>query len=168
MLGAPGQQQGLGILAIAYRTQGQVLARFQAVAAQQLINQHRRQVALKGHHQFLTPEVSKALDRRITADQPDDPPHRDVQQAHRQAASGHQSRQIDRYRAVVDLVVGQQHAQLVRVLPQTELDAFGVRLERPAFDHVQQRETDHSARAGQAQDLLLGLRCWREQRCTSG
>ncbi|MNM92301.1 hypothetical protein D3C81_1046290 [compost metagenome] len=121
------------------------------MAAQQLIDQNRRQIPLERQHQFLVGQIGEALHRRIPADQPDDSPYRHVQQLHRLAAPGHQRRQVDRCRAVVDFVLGQQYAQLIGVLPQAELNALRLIFQRPALDHVQQWKADHSGGTSQSQ-----------------
>ncbi|MDT4842524.1 hypothetical protein FQZ97_764320 [compost metagenome] len=130
---------------------------------QQGIQQHRRQVALERHHQFAAGQVLEGPHGRIAADQPQNAPDRNVQQAHRHAAVVQQGRKRAGRGAEVELSVDQQRAQLIGGLPQAEAQPVGVFRQGAGGGHVHQGVADHGSRAGQRQHGMAARRRARDR-----
>ena len=152
------EHQRDGVLAVAGAAQRHRPQAARGLRFQQGIQQHRRQVALERHHQFAAGRVLEGAHGRIAADQPQDAPHRNVQQAHRHAAGCAAGRQRARRGAEVQFPADQQRAQLVGGLPQAEAQAVRVLRQGAGGHHVHQGIADHGAGAGQRQHVMAARR----------
>ena len=123
----------------------------QSLRVQQPLQQQGGQVTLEGRQQRLVGQVGDLAHVRIGADEPQQSPDGDVQQAHGHAPIGHDGGQVHRRGAEIDLPPGNQHAQLIRAFPVAEFHRVGPVRQGAGLGHVDERKADGGRRAGQNQ-----------------